>query len=421
MEFNVGIIPLPLVVVLLVVVAGLLDTGGVPNDISVAMAVMALGGFLCAEFGHRLPAVRHVGGAAIFATFIPSALVYYHLLPHAVVVEVTSFTKFTNFLFLFIAAVIVGSILGMDRKVLIQGFIKIFIPMAAGSIMAGIVGTLVGAALGLGLEHTFFYVVIPIMSGGVGEGAIPLSIGYAQTMHQGQGTLFAEVLPPVMFGSLMAILLSGVLNFWGKKRPHLTGGGRLQPGEHDELNPLQQDLGGQVDIVHLGGAGLLVVALYMIGMLGFRLFRLPAPVGMLFVAVIVKLAHGASPRLQQGAFTVYRLFAVGVTYPLLFAIGVAMTPWDKLVAAFALPNLVTIAATVITMMATGFIVARWVNFYPIDTAIVNACRCGQGGTGDVAILTAADRMQMMPFAQVATRIGGAITVTVALIAFAHFA
>ena len=50
--------------------------------------------------------------------------------------------------------------------------------------------------------------------------------------------------------------------------------------------------------------------------------------------------------------------------------------------------------------------------YPIDTAVVTACHSGQGGTGDVAILKAANRMQLMSFAQIATRTGGAIAVTV---------
>jgi malate:Na+ symporter len=59
--------------------------------------------------------------------------------------------------------------------------------------------------------------------------------------------------------------------------------------------------------------------------------------------------------------------------------------------------------------------------YPIETAIVNACHSGQGGTGDVAILTAANRMQLMPFAQIATRIGGALTVTAVLMVLRWFA
>ena len=67
----------------------------------------------------------------------------------------------------------------------------------------------------------------------------------------------------------------------------------------------------------------------------------------------------------------------------------------------------------------GFVVARFVRLYPIDAAIVNACHSGQGGTGDVAILTAGNRMQLMPFAQIATRIGGAIMVTLTLIVFAR--
>ena len=68
-----------------------------------------------------------------------------------------------------------------------------------------------------------------------------------------------------------------------------------------------------------------------------------------------------------------------------------------------------------TIMTTAFFVGDWMKMYPIDTAIVTACHSGQGGTGDVAILTAGNRMQLMPFAQIATRIGGAATVTMVLI------
>ena len=85
-----------------------------------------------------------------------------------------------------------------------------------------------------------------------------------------------------------------------------------------------------------------------------------------------------------------------------------------------LVNLITIFSTVVTLMATGFFVGRRMNMYPIETAVVNACHSGQGGTGDVAILTAANRMQMMPFAQIATRIGGAIMVTLALLSMSQF-
>lgn len=413
-DLQIGIIPLPVYLILVALLWVLTAEGEIKADAPTMIAVLVLGGFTCAEIGKRLPVLRQIGAGAIFATFIPSALVYYALIPGPIVKAITDFTKFTNFLYLYIAAIIVGSILGMDRGVLIKGFLKIFIPLGLGSLAAGCVGTLVGTLLGLGAHHTFFFIVVPIMAGGVGEGAIPLSISYGAILGMPQGDAFAQVLPPVMLGSLTAIILAGTLNWVGKHKPHLTGEGRLQPDtENDMAAPPVET--GPIDAATVAAAGLTAVTLYLLGVMCHHLTGLPAPVAMLFLAVLAKLASAVSPRLQAGGFIVYKFVQVGMTYPLLFAIGVSLTPWDKLVAAFTLPNLITIVATVVTLMATGYVVGRRLGMYPIETAIVNACHSGQGGTGDVAILTAANRMALMPFAQIATRIGGALTVTGTLV------
>jgi malate:Na+ symporter len=421
-DIRIGIIPLPVYVLLIVLVAALIYTGEIKSDGPTMIAVLVLGGFTCAELGKRIPVLRSIGAGAIFATFIPSALAFYHLIPAQVDQCIVDFTKSTNFLYLFIASIIVGSIFAMDRDVLIRGFLKIFVPLALGSVVGAIVGTAVGTALGLGASHTFFYVVVPIMAGGVGEGAIPLSIGYAALSGVPQGEVFAQVLPPVMLGSLTAIVLAGALNFVGKKYPHLTGEGRLQPAQDgdNDVEAVHEEGGAEQSVGHVGvstiaAAGLTAITLYLLGVLCNHLFGLPAPVAMLFLAVAAKLTRAVSPELQRGGLVVYEFVRTNMTYPLLFAIGVALTPWDKLVAAFHFTNIVTIMSTVITIMATGFVVGRLMKMYPIETAVVNACHSGQGGTGDVAILTAANRMQLMPFAQIATRIGGAVTVTVVLI------
>jgi malate:Na+ symporter len=420
MDLRMGIVPVPVGIVAVAVTAAFVRLGAAPSDILMNIVVLSVGGFFCAEIGKRTPGLKNLGLAAILATFLPSYLVYARLLPGALIKSITAFTDNSNFLYLFIAAIIVGSILGMDRRVLITGFVKIFVPLAVGSLVATAVGCAVGTALGLGLSHTFFKVVAPIMAGGVGEGAIPLTIGYAQFSHQPQGALFAEVLPAVMLGSLTAILFAGMLNAIGKRYPGLTGEGRLQPGEQDDEPFAAPDAPrAAVSAADVGAALVMAVTLYLAGALAQRLWGWPGPVVMLALAVAMKFARVASPRLERGAFANFQFFSTAVTYPLLFAIGVAKTPWEKLMGAFNLPTLTTLVVTVATLMGTGFITARFIGLYPIDTAIVTACHSGQGGTGDVAILTAGNRMQLMPFAQIATRIGGAIMVTLTLVLFAR--
>lgn len=418
-NWKVGIIPLPLFLLAGGLIALDCLGGKLPSDIVVMVATLAFFGFACGEFGKRLPVLGKLGAAAICATFIPSALVHYGLLPEVVVESTTKFYKSTNILYLYICCIIVGSIMSMNRTTLIQGFLRIFFPMLCGEIVGMVVGVGVGTAPGLEPFQVFFFIVLPIMAGGVGEGAIPLSIGYAALMHMDQGVALGRVLPMVMLGSLTAIVISGCLNQLGKRFPHLTGEGQLMPNRRNETHR-ETPVEGKMDVTTLASGALLAVLLYMLGMLGQKTIGLPAPVGMLFLAVLLKLVNGVSPRLQEGSQMVYKFFRTAVTYPILFAVGVAITPWQELVNAFTVTNLLVIISTVTALVATGFLVGKKIGMYPIDVAIVSCCQSGQGGTGDVAILTSGNRMNLMPFAQIATRIGGAINVSLGLLFLSHF-
>jgi len=422
-NWKVGVIPLPIFILCGVLIAIDCITHSLKSDLVVMVATLAFFGFACGEFGKRLPILGKMGAAAICATFIPSALVYYGLLPHDIVVSTTTFFKSTNILYLYICCIIVGSIMSMNRKTLIQGFMRIFIPMFCGEIVGMCVGMLVGMALGMTPFHIFFFIILPIMAGGVGEGAIPLSIGYGTLLHMSQGVAFGQILPIVMLGSLTAIVTAGCLNQLGKQYPHLTGEGNLLPNKDNELkntNNLTGQFSGNIDVTTIAAGVLLAVLMYMVGVLIQHWIGLPAPVGMLFIAVIIKLCHGVSPRLLEGSHIVYRFFQTSVTYPVLFAVGVAITPWESLMNAFTFANLLIIVVTVLSLVATGYFVAKKMGMYPIDVAIVSCCQSGQGGTGDVAILTSGNRMVLMPFAQIATRIGGAINVSVALLLLGNF-
>src|SRR6478752_10374026 len=98
-DMRIGIIPVPIYVVLVGLLAGFTYTGDIKGEISMMIAVLVIGGFTCAEIGKRLPVLRSIGAGAIFATFIPSAMVYYHWLPADVIKVTVDFTKQTNFLY----------------------------------------------------------------------------------------------------------------------------------------------------------------------------------------------------------------------------------------------------------------------------------------------------------------------------------
>ncbi|WP_369333724.1 2-hydroxycarboxylate transporter family protein [Pseudomonas viridiflava] len=105
----------------------------------------------------------------------------------------------------------------------------------------------------------------------------------------------------------------------------------------------------------------------------------------------------------------------------MIGLGMLYVPLDSVVKVFSIGYVMVCLAVVVAMTAAGFLIGNLMKMFPIESAIVTCCRSGLGGTGDVAILSAANRMQLMPFAQISTRIGGAATVVGSTILLKIFA
>jgi malate:Na+ symporter len=404
-----------LYILLAAIIYGASVIGKLPADMIGGIAVLMIMGILLGDIGLRVPVLKDIGGPAILSIFIPSVMVFYNLINPGSMKAISAFMKGSNFLYFYISCLITGSILGMMRVILIQGFLRMFIPLFVGTVASIVVGTAVGAMTGIGIQQSFFYVIIPILSGGIGEGILPLSMAYAEIMNQPYEKFIPQLIPAAMLGNVVAIMSAGYLRKLGEKKPHLTGNGLLVKTGDDAMLRAAQATDKPVDFSLMGAGLLLACSFFIFGQFASKFIPIPAPIIMIFSAALIKALGIMPAKMEQGAYHMYRFVATNLTWALLVGVGVMYTPWQDVLAAITLPYIVTVVATVLAMAASGFYVGKLLNMYPIEAAIVTACHSGLGGTGDVAILSAANRMELMPFAQVSTRLGGAFMVVIAAI------
>ncbi|MDA3138378.1 2-hydroxycarboxylate transporter family protein [Vibrio metschnikovii] len=388
-------------------------SNNLPTGIIGAIGVMVVVGYILNLIGDKTPIINQFfGGGAIIVIFGSSYLFHSGIMPHETTETVTTFVKGGGFLSFFIASLVTGSILGMDTQVLKKAALK-YIPVILGGVAcAFLFAGLVGSLLGEGFFSSVMLIALPIMGGGMGAGAVPLVEIMSGNTGMSAEMLLSKMVPALAIGNAMAIVIAGLLDKLGKVYPSLTGNGQLIRGNAEQ--PAASENESPISINVLGIGALLAITMYFVGtMLSDVISMHPYALMILFVALVKVM--GLIPReLEKAAHGWYKFVVDNLTPALLVGIGVAYTDLNQILASLTMVYFLMVLATVLGAVVGAALIGRLIGFNPIEAAITaGLCMANMGGTGDVAVLAASKRMELMPFAQISSRIGGALMLIMA--------
>ena len=352
----------PVFLILTAVISVAMYMGKLPGGLIILGAMMIYGALLD-EIGNRTPIIKdYLGGGAIVAIFGSAILALLGVFPEAAVKGITTFMKGGQFLNFYIAALICGSILGMSREFLIKAFVR-YLPIILGGVIAalGLAG-IVGALIGFGFQRAVLYVALPIMGGGMGAGAIPLSEIFGSALNEDPGNILSIMVPALALGNAAAIVFGGLIDKFGKTRPSLSGNGKLMKNQEDFIKEKREEL--PLDVMLMGIGVAVSCTFYVFGSILSKFIPIHTYALMIISVGIVKTLNILPEKYEQGCAQWYQFVAKNFTSALLVGIGIVYINLPQLASAFTIQYIVLVVVTVLgSIIGSGF-VGKLLGFYP---------------------------------------------------------
>ena len=398
-------------------------TGGLSKDLLGSFALMFAIGLVFYEIGERIPLWNtYVGGGIVLAFIGTAVLVYFNLIPEAYLKSMNTVMDDQDFLAFFIAVLITGSILSLERNILLKSFAGYIPAILGGLVGAAVLGIIGGLIFGVSPSMTILKYVLPVMGGGNGGGAVPLSQIYEQVTGHPKAEYYAFAISVLTIANIFAIMTAAMLNKIGEKKPSWTGDGTVLMRKHQEIDVEKGK--SSTTLAQVGGGLILSGGFYALGRL-FGKVLLPKIFGVaihpfaymiLFVAAVSAL--GIIPEgLRTGAKKLQSFFTGTLILIIMVGVG-ADTSLKELMDAITFGNVVIAFLIVVGAILGSAIMGYLVGFYPIDSAVTaGLCMANRGGSGDLAVLGASQRMGLMAYAQLSSRLGGGIVLVIGSILF----
>lgn len=423
-------VPMWMMGIFIAVVYVVTFTGKMPSDDMLAIvAIMFSVGFVLFEIGERLPIWKdYVGGGAVMTFFGAAALEYYKILPEKYAKGITFFYDDFGFQTIFISLLIVSAVLTVNRKQLLKAFTG-YIPAILGGIAAAAAFGIGGAMLcGIDMKEVLNFYVLPIMGGGNGAGAIPLSEMWEATTGQSKSTYYSVAFAILNIANNFAILGAVALNALGEKFPALTGNGELLKNADKYRLPEDSAPKPEINQYHMAGGLMLVCCVFAAARI-FSKSILPSigqvSIHMYAYMVIFSAILNVSNVIPQEAKLGAKRLSDFLTKPLMCmcmcGIGIAFTDLGEFLAVLNIRTVFVSFMVVLGAIVGSGLVGMIFGFNFVESAMTaGLCMANRGGSGDLQVLGAGKRMNLMSYAQISSRIGGAIILLLASVAFAFF-
>lgn len=408
-----------------------------PSNTVGAFAILYTLGIALGWIGDRIPVWNtYIGGGSILAFLGSAYLVYIGIIPEATIETVKIFMDTTDFLDLFIAVLITGSILSVNRKLLLKAFAGYLPAILAGIVGAILLGMVGGLLVGVEPARVATEYVLPIMGGGTGAGAIPMADIYANATGNDPAKWLSFGLSILTIANIIAIMAAGVLNKIGELSfgKALTGNGELIRNAED-ISALEGKEEVKVTQRDIACGLILACAFYVAGNILSKIVQIPEFTlfgstlkidihrfaWMVVLVAIANIAGVIPAELRVGANKLQGYFSKQFLLVIMCGVGIALTDLGELIAAFTFGNVLIAALIVVGAILGSGLVGWLVGFYPIETAITaGLCMANRGGSGDLAVLGAAKRMELISFAQISSRLGGGLMLIIASVVFGIF-
>ncbi|HEB8777836.1 TPA: citrate/sodium symporter CitS, partial [Klebsiella pneumoniae] len=364
-----------------------------------------------------------IGGAPVMIFLVAAYFVYAGIFTQKEIDAISNVMDKSNFLNLFIAVLITGAILSVNRRLLLKSLLGYIPTILMGIVGASIFGIAIGLVFGIPVDRIMMLYVLPIMGGGNGAGAVPLSEIYHSVTGRSREEYYSTAIAILTIANIFAIVFAAVLDIIGKKHTWLSGEGELVRKASFKVE--EDEKAGQITHRETAVGLVLSTTCFLLAYVVAKKI-LPSIGGvaihyfawMVLIVAALNASGLCSPEIKAGAKRLSDFFSKQLLWVLMVGVGVCYTDLQEIINAITFANVV-IAAIIVIGPVLGAAIGGWLmGFFPIESAITaGLCMANRGGSGDLEVLSACNRMNLISYAQISSRLGGGIVLVIASIVF----